>query len=166
MQDTTVEKQAKDFTLMKLKVILLLLVSTAMLLNACDNNRNNPSNIPNVPVNLTINLDLPLYQNLNFIGQYVYEDGGNKGIVIIHHTNGSFYAIERTCAYEPLSQCNLIEVNEALTRLRCGVSHNNDFTPCCGSEYFMDGQVIQGPTQYPLKHYNVRKSGSYLYISN
>lgn len=165
MQDTTEEKQAKDFTLMRIKLFLFIIASIGIL-QSCENAKNNPSNIPNVPVNLTINLDLPLYQNLNFIGQYVYESGGNKGIVIIHHTDGNYYAIERTCSYEPLEQCNLIEVNEAITRLRCGVTQNDNFIPCCGSEFFLDGQVIQGPAQYPLKHYNVRKSGSYLYISN
>ena len=165
MQDIMEEKVAKDFTVMTVKIAFLSIVSI-FLFGSCNQTNTNPSNIPNVPVNISINLELPLYQDLNFIGQYVYEAGGNKGIIVIHHTDGNYYAIERTCSYKPTDLCNNIEVNPELTRLKCGTTRGGNFEPCCGSQFFMNGQVLQGPAAYPLRAYTVRKSGSYLFISN
>ena len=165
MQDIMVEKAVKDSIHMKVKIILLSIVSV-IVFGSCGQNNANISNIPNVPVNLTLNLDLPQYQDLSFIGQYVYENGGNKGIVVIHHTDGKYYAIERTCSYKPFEPCNNIEVNPEMTRLKCGTTRGGNFEPCCGSQFFMNGQVLQGPATFPLKNYRVQKSGSYLNISN
>ena len=165
MQDIMEEKVAMVFTIMKHKIVFIAIVS-AFIWNSCGQNNVNPANIPNVPVNITINLDLPQYQNLSFIGNYVYENGGNNGIVIIHYTDGNYYAIDRTCSHDPLNSCNNIEVNEELTRLKCGTTVSTVFRECCGSQFFMTGQVINGPAIYPLKNYRVTKSGNYLNISN
>ncbi len=100
--------------------------------------------IPYVYVDFTINLDNPEFYELNAIGNYVYVSGGVSGIVIYRDSRDVFFAYERACPYDP--ECGRVVVNADNYRL---------VDSCCGSEFSMtmDGAVVKGPAELPLRKY-------------
>ena len=156
-------KPKKDFINMN-KVLGLLLCVLAF--SACKNNNVNPEPIDNIPVSITINMSLPSYSHLLDQGTFVYEPGGVKGIIVVHHTDDNFYALDRSCSYQPKSSCAKIEVDSSVLLLRCGESQSGGFQKCCDSRFWMNGEVFAGPATYGLKHYQVSRSGNLLNIKN
>jgi len=145
-----------------------VLVST-MFFFSCKPDANNPQNIiPSVPVNITINMDLPLYINLKNTGQYIYIDGGVKGIILYHHYDDQFYALERNCTYQPFDTCSRVTVQTDNFYIRCGRYQNDTtFIRCCNSKFQLEGgYLIDGPALAPLKQYRVSRSGNMLQIYN
>jgi len=123
--------------------------------------------IPDVFVNMIINLNLPLYSNLNNIGGfYFFPDEGYKGVLLYHNLDDNFIAHECCCTYHALEDCAKIAVDQSGIFLRCGQYQGPDFVECCGSRYDMTGMVIQGPAIYPLKRYNVYRDGQTIYVNN
>jgi hypothetical protein len=158
------EKQKKDFTIMN-KIILLALLSVTTLISCQKNNINNDP-IADVPVNITINMALPLYSHLLNEGTFLYWDGGVKGVVVVHYQNDEYYAFDRSCSYQPSTSCAKIEVDSSFMVFRCGTSKNTGFEKCCDSKFFMNGQVLNGPATFGLKQYQVIKTGTELSIKN
>ncbi|MBI1307842.1 MAG: hypothetical protein GC181_14660 [Bacteroidetes bacterium] len=148
-----------------LSIFLLLLIFG---LPACKDNtkQNNYPFIPNVPVSITINLELPNYYQLQTPGAYTLLDGGHRGIFLVHNFDDQFYAVERTCTYQPDDSCSVIQVDTTKIQLRCGLYSKSGFEECCGSQYSFDGNVIQGPSTYALKLYSVSRNGSLLTVRN
>lgn len=126
--------------------------------------------IPNVPVNLTINMGLPQYLSLQSQGNWVYQNGGARGIVIYHHFDDKFYALERNCPHQPLDSCATVTVENNNLFLRCGhYKSPNDTTwiPCCNSQFSLEaGFLLNGPARFALKQYRISQSGNLLYITN
>lgn len=148
----------------KLSLLILLVACFACKKN---NNNSNPDPIKDVPVNITVNLALPAYFHLQNTGTYVFENGGAKGVVLIHHPDDNFYAFDRACSYEPnISTCSRLEVDTPFLQFRCGQSIKSGFQKCCDSRFYFDGSVAQGPARYSLKSYNVNKSGNIIIITN
>jgi hypothetical protein len=158
------EKQKKDFTIMN-KIIILALLSVTTLISCQKNNINNDP-IADVPVNITINMALPLYSHLLNEGTFLYWDGGVKGVVIVHYQNDEYFAFDRSCSYQPSTSCAKIEVDSSFMDFRCGTSKNTGFEKCCDSKFFMNGQVLNGPATFGLKQYQVIKTGTELSIKN
>jgi nitrite reductase/ring-hydroxylating ferredoxin subunit len=158
----------KFFTHILLGVFAIGVVFT---LSQCkkDNNQTQ-NNVPNVPVNLTLNLNLPQYLPLQSQGTWIYESVGVRGIVVYHHYDDKFYALERNCPYNPNDSCATVSVEGNGLFLRCGhYKSETDTTwiPCCNSSYSLEGgYLISGPSKFPLKNYRVGQSGSLLQISN
>lgn len=138
----------------------------AVLAVSCKKNNINTQPIQDVPVNITINLSLPSYSHLINPGTHVYEPGGVKGVVVVHHTDDEFYAFDRNCSFQPDNSCSRIEVDSNFLVFRCGESKTGGFEKCCDSRFFMDGQVFNGPATFGLKHYLVIRSGNILNIKN
>ena len=147
------------------KYILLFIVP--FLLSACkDEGNNGYSYIPDVPVNITVNTDLPLYFHLQTPGAYSLLNGGYRGIFLVHHFDDKFYAIERTCSYQTDLNCAVIQVDTSIIQLRCGTYADTGFVSCCNSQFSFEGFVIQGPATFPLKQYPVYQNGNLLTIRN
>ena len=66
-----------------LGLVIVMLLTQAK----CDNN---VQNIPYVPVNIDINLNLPAYNDLNFVSNHIYVNGGSKGLIIYRYTQDIF----------------------------------------------------------------------------
>lgn len=165
MQAFMEERPEKDFINMNnIKYIMLILGCFACRKNGSDSN---PDPIREVPVNITINMALPAYFHLQNTGTYVFENGGVKGVVLIHHPDDNFYAFDRACSYQPsTSGCSRLEIDTPYMQLRCGETTKSGFQKCCDSRFFFDGSVAQGPARYSLKSYRVTKSGNIITISN
>ena len=127
--------------------VLLIWIFGAAAIISCDKE----PIVPQVPVNIRINLDI--YNELLFSGNFKFLLGGYGGIIVIcvlpyidEFNRGEYYAFDATCTYE---------VDQG-----CTVKYENDFLqvvcPCCGSQYSLyGGTVMNPPASYPLHRYNV-----------
>jgi len=128
----------------------ILLIFCGMFISSCKEEK---YPIPNVPVNITINLDLPSYLPLNAPGGYVYVSGGSRGIVVYRHFD-EFVALDRHSTYNSDEECAVVSVDP-----------DNIFEledTCSGSRFsIMNGCVIQGPAKFGLKKYTTYWDGAY-----
>lgn len=167
MPAITVGKPEKDFMIMRKLTFILL---AFLVVSSCNNDNNNAGNgqvlIPDVPVSITVNIDLPSHYHLQNLGGFSLLEGGNRGIFLVHNYDDEFYAIERTCTFNPDLDCAHIQVDTTNIQLRCGIYENDTFSQCCQSRYSFDGFVFQGPSRFPLKRYSVIRNGSLITIRN
>lgn len=133
---------------------LICLVSVALLMHGCD--EENQQYIPYVQVDIYLNLSLPAYQTLNFPNEYIYINGGSRGIVV-YNDNGTYRCFDRHSPYEPQNNC-MVSVNT-------GTIIAED--PCSGSQFILtDGSVVGGPATLPLKPYHNTFDGTTIHITN
>ncbi len=165
MLDYTEEKVRKDFIHMnRLLIFIVLILGYGCAKNS---NNSNPEPIDNVPVSITVNLNLPSNFHLQNVGSFIFLTGGVKGIILVHHTDDNFYAFDRACSYQPNSvSCSKLEVDSAFLQFRCGQTTAKGFIKCCESRFFFDGSVSQSPARFPLKQYNITQSLNTIFISN
>lgn len=127
------------------------MVACALFLSACKKQEKYP--IPNVPVNIVINLDLPSYQPLTAPGGYAYVNGGSRGIVVYRHFN-EFVALDRHSTYDSDNPAaivsvdpeNVFELVDTLSDSRFSISN---------------GGVLSGPAKFGLKRYSATWDGAY-----
>ena len=91
----------------------LLLILLGFLTQAkCDNR---VQNIPYVPVNFDINLNLPAYNSLNFPGEHIYVDGGSNGLIIYRYTLDDFVVLDRHATSDIQMGCQVNVTSDGLT---------------------------------------------------
>ncbi|NUM32533.1 MAG: hypothetical protein HUU47_09460 [Bacteroidetes bacterium] len=134
--------------------------------NCKDNNENYNYYIPEGPVNFSINTDLPQYYYLKNPGTYLYHEGGNRGVILVHNYDDNFLALERTCSFEPDKTCSYISVDSTTLTLRCGKTVNGKWEQCCSSKFMLGGEVSNGPAAYNLRQYYTQKNGSVISVIN
>lgn len=148
---------------MKKLLLSTLLVFIVLSMNNCKNNDDPYVDFPYTVVNYTINLNLPSYSELGRPGGYVVIDNeGYKGIIVYHTPDDKYIAYDRTCTYQPMSECAKVYVDDSGLYTHCG----EEEADCCSSKYDMDGLVINGPAKYPLRRYNVSRNSNTLIILN
>ncbi len=106
----------------------------------------------------TINLNLPLYDNLRYNGGSHYINGlGLKG-VILFNLNNNYIAWEASCPNHQPSSCSTMVVEGVQTKCNC---ESNIYS-------LANGQILSNNTKdsYPLVMYFTEKSGSNLRIHN
>lgn len=135
-----------------MKKILLVVVIISFF--CCEKNDPN-NNLPDVPVNLTINLNLPQYNKLIAAGGWVQVNGGIKGIFITNRGVGkpSIVAFDRYC---PNKDCQDPMDFDGNFKLKCS---------CDASEYsVLHGGAPQTPnTKQYAKQYKVVQINEYTY---
>lgn len=133
-----------------LRYFLFWSISATLFLSSCKE-KNYP--IPNVPVNVNINLDLPSYTPLNSAGGFVYVNGGSRGLVVYRNFD-EFIALDRHSTYNSDKECAIVSVNPANTF---------ELIDSCSESVFsiISGVVIKGPAQFGLKRYNAYWDGAY-----
>ncbi len=102
--------------------------------------------IRDVYVNIELNLSLPEYSELNTIGNSIFIEGGNKGIIIYKMGVNEYKVYDRNCSYEPSLQCSYID----------SISSTISYCGCCSSAFLLDnnGLAVNSPALLPLKMYN------------
>ena len=114
--------------------------------------------IPNVSVNLYLDISSTLYIELATIGGHVNITGGYKGIVVYRVSPDDFVAYDRACSYDPKLACARITMDPS------GITLTDS---CCGSNFsVLDGSIIKGPATQPLKRYHTQFDGQILRIWN
>jgi len=114
--------------------------------------------IRNVYVDVEIDLSLPEFSPLNTVGNSIFVEGGNKGIIIYRFSNYEYNIYDRNCSYEPNLECSYIDsINSTIAM--CG---------CCSSAFLLDqnGVAANSPAVLPLKQYNYSLNNSLLHIFN
>ena len=137
--------------------LTLLLILLGFLTQArCDNR---VQNIPYVPVNFDVNLNLPAYNSLNFPGAHIYVDGGSKGIIIYRYTLDEFVVLDRHATSDIEIGCQVNVTSDGLTI--------NDDLECSESKWLIiDGTVMQGPAILPLHRYSTSWNPPILSVFN
>ncbi len=125
---------------MKIRKYLLFFLLTGILLFSCDKQN---SLIPDVPVSMTINLNI--LNDLNVPGNSVFfPNVGYGGIIVYCELPGSWFAYDATCTHEISSSCRVANDGVLAT------------CPCCGSQFVLvGGTPSKGPAAMPLKPYSV-----------
>ncbi len=113
-----------------MRKLILLLVFISFF--SCEKNDTHDL-LPNLPVNITIDLNLPQYLDLQTPSGWVYTNGGIKGILIQNTGIGSqpYKAFERAC---PNNDCSSPMTFDGSLKLKCS---------CDASEY----SIIDGSPQ-------------------
>jgi len=122
----------------------------------CEGNQNF-SPVPDVPVNVEVNLNDIGNVALRQIGGYVYIDGGVMGIIVYRKSQNVYKAFDRNCTYESTS-------SDAIVSFHSSGFYIEDTS--CGSVFDTDGFPTGGPAEYPLKEYQVSQASDILFITN
>jgi len=120
--------------------------------------KDNPNNvIPNVYVEVLLNINEPSSFDLQPIGGWLYYNGGSNGLIIYRAGENDFKCFDRHSPYKVDDWCQII-VDPTGFKL---------VDPCSGSEFsIFDGSVIKTPATIPLKQYPTSFDGTYITIRN
>lgn len=114
--------------------------------------------IPNVAVDFTIYPNHANYYQLNHYGGHVYVTGGVSGIIIYRLNENTFKAYDRSCPHDWENLESWLWVEDSGLTI---------YDSCCGSRFnIIDGTVINGPAEVPLKYYRATYDGMTLRIRN
>lgn len=134
---------------MKILIIFFLLILN---FSSCKKN-NNEYPVPNIPFDITINIDFPSYSSLIGVGGWLYLQGGSRGIIVYRNTMDSFVAFDRHSPEDPNGECY-----EALTIDSINFLQLND--KCSGATFSLyDGSSIKG-SKFGLRQYQTYWNGT------
>ena len=133
----------------------LYILSISLLITSCNSKEDY---IQEVYVNIDVDLNLPLYSDLQVSGNSMFIEGGVEGIIIYHGVGDDYKVYDRNCTYEPSLSCSYID----------SVSSGIAYCGCCASAFLLaqDGEVANSPALLPLKKYYFSLSGDQMIISN
>ncbi|QOR74497.1 hypothetical protein IMZ16_03415 [Cruoricaptor ignavus] len=127
-------------------LILKLLIFSLLTLNSCDEREHTVSCFPNVPVNISLNLNLPAYYQLQNAGGWIYVDAalaGTRGLIVINSGN-AYHAYDRNAPHICPADDTTLQVVENI-KIRC---------PKDGAEWILlTGQPNNQAAKKPLKIY-------------
>lgn len=137
----------------------LFLFISLLLLASCSRNNNDEhcKFLVNAAVNVTINMNLPQYNQLQFTSNSVYvANQGNKGIIVMNVGSG-YRAWDAADPNHEQSTCSLLTITGA--NAVCGCDDANTYS------LFTGGSIGK---QLPcgLKEYRVSVSGNSLVVTN
>ncbi|MEM7161355.1 MAG: hypothetical protein AAF487_02840 [Bacteroidota bacterium] len=114
--------------------------------------------VPNLPVDITLNLNLPIYSDLNTVGNHINVSGGSLGIIVYRLSVDEFKAFDRHCTFNVPDNCRITVDNS-------GIQAADD--ECCGSVFsIIDGTVQSGDAFVPLREYQTSFFNNVVTISN
>ena len=137
-----------------MKKIIAIIVLLSFI--SCGSTDDGNSILPNVPVNVTLNLNLPLYQNLQFNNNSVFvENHGIKGIIVFRFSENNILAWDAACPHISPSQCSTMSIVGVKMVCACDDTEFN----------ILNGSPLSG-TQYNAKQYKAVKNGNSITITN
>ena len=127
----------------------------ALLLSSCSTQ---DDYIRDVYVNINLDLSLPEYSDLGALGNSIFIEGGNAGIIIYHFSINEYKVYDRNCSYKPSLACSYIDT------VISGIA----YCGCCPSFFLIsdNGRSLYGPALLPLKSYHWSLDNNILIISN
>lgn len=118
-----------------------LLLAPLLVQARCDSIQ---QDIPYVPVDFEINVNLPAYINLSVPTGHMLVSGGSRGIVLYRYTLDQFVALDRHATHDIPEGCQVTVSDDGLFLE----------DPCSDSRWLIiDGSVIEGPATLPLHRY-------------
>lgn len=86
-----------------MKQLLVICLGLLLLSSKCNNQNQHP--VPFVPVDITIDIQLPSYSNLQGVGGWTYLNGGSRGIIVYRKAIDDFVAFDRHAPSDPEGSC-------------------------------------------------------------
>lgn len=121
--------------------------------------RRQTNGVPNVLVDVYININNPTYYTLQAVGGWSYYNGaGSQGLILFRRSLDEIACYDRHSPFEPENNCIAsIDPNTNITAI----------DPCSGSTWLLqDGSVTQGPAVFPLQPYQTSFDGTTIHIYN
>ena len=135
-------------------IFLVLLVSCSSEDSSTDRN----PNLVDLNFNISYNLTLPQYNQLNFPGNSFQDYNiGITGINVYYLSNNQYIAFELTDPNHPLVDCSTLVVNGIEASCQC---EDNVYNLISGE------QTAGAQGQYTLKPYRIERNGDVITISN
>ena len=117
--------------------------------------------LPEVRFQREINLTLPLYSGLNFIGGHLLlNEVGINGVIVFNLNGNTFLAWEATCPNHTPKSCSKLTVKGVLAICSC-----EDFQYSLATGILLNPSENLNPPQ-SLLFYQVQKNNSILRVSN
>ncbi|MEG0849099.1 Rieske (2Fe-2S) protein [Flavobacterium plurextorum] len=137
-----------------MKKIFLIIAFVSILFSCSDSERSNKNPyIPNYPVNLSVDMNLPAYSNLKFVSNgVIIPNYGAKGIIIFN-AGGTYNAFDAACPNQDLNSCVAMTIEGINAVCSCDKTSYSLFTGLGGKDY-------------PLKQYRVEVSGTVIRVYN
>ena len=136
-----------------MRVLLFLSIILALSSSKCDKGKQNP--IPYVPFDITIDIQLPSYSQLQGVGGWSYVNGGSRGIIVYRKGIDEFVAFDRHSPVDPDGICDfpLFPDSENFLLLK---------DTCNNATFSMyDGSPVSN-SAFGLRQYAVQFNGSNL----
>lgn len=131
----------------------LLYIFFFIILLGCENQTPNDI-LPDTQVNVTIDLNLPSYQNLLVHGGWAFTPTtagyGIKGI-LIYNQGGTYLAYERACPHLEVNSCSAMTFDGLYLKCTCDNSIFNPFT---------GGNSETAGVSYSAREYHVQVVGN------
>jgi len=113
--------------------------------------------IPYVPVDFSVNVNLPAYIDLSVPSGHVLVSGGSKGIILSRYSLDQFVALDRHATADIPAGCQVEVAEDGLLIT----------DPCSNSEWLIiDGSVVSGDAIYPLHRYATQWNDPILQVFN
>ncbi len=141
-----------------MKNLLLLCFGFLLLSSKCNNQNQNP--VPFVPVDVTIDIQLPSYSNLQGVGGWSYLTGGSRGIIVYRKGIDEFVAFDRHSPADISGTCPFPLYPDSQNFLQLKDSCNNavfslyDGSPVSNSIYGLRQYATQFNGNNLLRIYN------------
>ena len=138
------------------KIIISLLIS---LIFSCENDEvlSQCTYLANIGVNYEVNLNLPQYNQLNFISNSVHIPNIGNGGVIVTNSGTGYLAWDASDPNHINSTCSTMTINGLESK--CSCSDENSYS-------LITGQSLGITLECGLKAYRVEINGNNLFISN
>lgn len=133
-----------------MKIHYFFYILIFLLLSCNKANRNNP--IPNLPFDITINLELPSYNALQGVGGSAFVEGGNQGIVVYRKSIEEFVAFDRRSP---------AKTDACLKPLTIDENNSLQLVDSCTQAKFSlyDGSILSG-SEFGLRQYQTQFNGA------
>lgn len=110
--------------------------------------------LANIDFEVTVDMTLPQYSQLQYPSNPVYVGGanyGNRGIIVINAGSGSFRAFDASDPNHAPNECSTITIDGI--EGNCSCNDGNTFN-------LFTGQSINGSLEYPMVKYKVVDNGN------
>ncbi len=131
--------------------IRFFLFAALLLIFSCNKSKNHP--VPSIPFDISINISLPSYSDLQGVGSWAYVNGGAKGIIVYRKSYDQFVAFDRQSPADGGADCATPLMPDSTNFLQL-----NDI--CSGARFSLyDGSPMSG-SDYGLRQYQVVWDGN------
>ncbi|UWX59256.1 hypothetical protein N0B40_12660 [Chryseobacterium oranimense] len=99
--------------------ILTLLIFSNLTINSCGSREDTVNCFPNNPINVSLNLNLPAYNNINYDGGWIYvneQQSGTRGLIVVR-VGDSFKAYDRNAPHICPDTNTTLEVKDNISIL-------------------------------------------------
>ena len=96
-------------------LLIFLIISSYNLINSCANREETTPCFPNSNINVSINTNLPSYQNLWVVGGWLYlneQMAGTRGLIIVRTGNNTFKIYDRNAPHICPDQNSTLQVKD------------------------------------------------------